>query len=318
MTEQVCRGQSGDSTLNCMEDVVSPIPTPQQELMQFAKQSAVRPGLNSTVLSGLSVFRADHPTPRFEVVYKPCLCIITQGKKRAFFAETPITYDPLHYLMVSVQLPLQAEIIEASPESPFLAIVLEIDAGVVSQLIFEMEYDQPVPNQPSQTPLAIIAPKMQRELSDSMVRLLRTLDHPMDRHILGPAAVREIFYHVLRSRQGQMLRSIALTDSAVHRIARVVRYLDEHYTEQLNITTIARAACMSESTLHHTFKEVTSLSPIQYLKKIRLHQARMLIINNGLQTGEAGYRVGYESASQFSREFKRVFGVPPSQASENT
>jgi len=136
----------------------------------------------------------------------------------------------------------------------------------------------------------------------------------MDRQILGPAAVREIFYHVLRSRQGQMLRSIALTDSSVHRIARVVRYLDEHYTEQLNIKTIAQTACMSESTLHHTFKEVTSLSPIQYLKKIRLHQARSMIINDGLKAGEAGYRVGYESASQFSREFKRVFGISPSQA----
>ena len=240
-------------------------PVLPDELMQFAKRSATQQGLNPTAWPGLRVFRADHPTPRLEVVYTPCLCIVAQGEKRAFFAETPITYDPLHYLLVSVQLPLQAEILEASPESPFLAIVLEIDAGVVSQLVLEMEYDQPSPSQPGVSPSAIIASRTQRDLHDSVVRLVRTLDHPMDLRVLGPAAVREILYHVLRSGQGKTLRSIALTDSTVHRIARVVRYLEEHYSERLAIGTIAQAACMSESTLHHSFKEVTSLSPIQYL-----------------------------------------------------
>jgi len=113
LAERTYREKTGEDAMNESEKMANPDPGPQQELMQFAKRSAMQPGLNPTALSGLSIFRADHPTPRLEVVYNPCLCIITQGKKRAFFAETPITYDPLHYLMVSVQLPLQAEIMEA-------------------------------------------------------------------------------------------------------------------------------------------------------------------------------------------------------------
>ena len=287
------------------------------ELTRLLEQLAPNEGLNPTAWPELILVRAHQPIARHQVVYKPCLCIVAQGRKQAYFGDTILTYDPNNFLVVSLQLPIEAEIVEASVERPFLALVLEIDAAMVSQLILDMEEVEPALGSSSRDQPVMITSRADEQFVQSIIRFLRALEDPTDRRILGPGAIREVLYRVLLGDQGESLRVLARRDSSTHRVSRVQRFLEENYAERLDVASIARSSGMSESTLHHTFKEVTSLSPIQYLKKVRLHQARLMMVNSGLRVGEAGFRVGYESASQFSREFKRLFGVPPSRAAES-
>ncbi|MCP4185355.1 MAG: AraC family transcriptional regulator [Hyphomicrobiales bacterium] len=287
------------------------------ELIRLLARLAANEGVIPTAWPELFLIRSHRPVARHQVVYRPCLCIVAQGRKQAFFGDRVVTYDPNNFLVVSLQLPIEAEIVEASVERPFLGLVLEIDAAMVSQLILDIDGMAPVSATNSQIQGAMSTSRADEPFIQSVIRLLRALEDPLDCRILGPAAIREVSYRVLRSSQGDVLRGLALSDSNAYRVFRVQRFLEENYTNHLDITSIARNCNMSESTLHHTFKEATSLSPIQYLKKVRLHQARLMMVNAGLGAGEAGFQVGYESPSQFSREFKRLFGVPPSRASES-
>ena len=271
-------------------------------------------GRNPSSWPGLTFFRASQPNERFPVVYESCLCFVAQGSKRLFLADQVYTYDQHNYLVLSVPLPAEAEIFQASPEEPYLSMALHIDASALSDLLVAMAPGEPASHEPAHRSICIS--RLHDGLTGALCRFLDALDDPMDRRILAPLAFREILYHALAGEQGHLLRSIALHDSRSHRIAHVLHYLRTHYDEPLDIATIARAARMSPSTLHHTFKEVTSLSPLQYLKQIRLHQAKLLMLNDGLNAGEVAYRVGYGSPSQFSREFKRLFGMPPTYAVE--
>ncbi|HEV8578031.1 MAG TPA: AraC family transcriptional regulator [Thermoanaerobaculia bacterium] len=274
---------------------------------------APQEGRNASPWPGLTFFRASRPSVRIPVVYEPCLCFVAQGKKRAFLGGRAYTYDPQNYLVLSVPLPIESEILEASPQEPFLSLALRIDVAEVSDLLLEMAAAEPRParSQPAQP--GIFVSRMHDPLAGVVLRFLDALEDSMDRRILAPLAVREILYHVLAGEQGGLLRAVALHDGRSHRIAHVLRYLNAHYDQPLDISSIANAAYMSPSTLHHTFKAVTSVSPLQYLKRIRLHQARLLMLHDGLSAGEVAHRVGYESPSQFSREFKRLFGVAPTQ-----
>ena len=287
-----------------------------RSLADLISQWAPQEGRNYSSFPGLSFFRATRPSTRIPVVYESCIAVVAQGRKRAFLGDKVYTYDPQNYLVLSVPLPLESEIFEASPEEPYLSLTLQVDVTMVSDLLLEMASGElpPAWRQPAQP--GIFVSRMSEELSGAVTRLLTALGHPLDRRILAPIATREILYHMLSGEQGGLLRSVAMQDSRSHRIAQVLRFLNEHYGEPLEISTIARAAFMSPSTLHHTFKEVTSVSPLQYLKQIRLHQARMLMLNEGLSAGEAAHRVGYGSPSQFSREFKRLFGAAPTQEVE--
>jgi len=287
----------------------------QTALLDAIARRAPQEGRNPSPWPGLSFFRATRPSVRFPVVYEPCLCFVAQGSKRLILGDEEYVYDQSHFLVLAVPLPAEAEIFQASPEEPFLSLALQIDAAALSDLLLAMaEEPQAVRHEPAHR--AVCVSRMHDGLAGAIGRLLDALDDPMDRRILAPLALREILYHALSGEQGSLLRSIALHDSRSHRIAHVLRYLRAHYGEPLDIATIARAARMSPSTLHHTFKEVTSVSPLQYLKQIRLHHARLLLLNDGLNSGEAAHRVGYGSPSQFSREFKRLFGVPPTYAVE--
>jgi AraC-like DNA-binding protein len=285
-------------------------------LADLISRWAPQEGRTQSSWPGLSFFRASRPSARIPVVYEPCICVVAQGSKRAFLGDRVYTYDPQNYLVLSVPLPAESEIVEASPEEPFLSLALQVDVSALSALLLEMASGDPPPawRQPARP--GIFVSQMSQDLSGSVMRLLTALGHPLDRRILAPLAVREVLYHVLSGEQGDVLRSVALQDSRSHRIAQVLRFLSTHFEEPLEISTIARAAFMSPSTLHHTFKEVTSVSPLQYLKQIRLHHARLLMLNEGLSAGEAAHRVGYGSPSQFSREFKRLFGAAPVQEVE--
>ncbi|MCA9706080.1 MAG: AraC family transcriptional regulator [Myxococcales bacterium] len=273
-------------------------------------------GVSSTAWPGLSVARVTAPMARTPVVYAPSLCVVAQGRKLAYLGDRPFEYDPRRYLLCSLPLPIESEIVEATPQRPMLATILRFDPARVGTLLVEMEefFDWPHDG-PAQ---AAVAPcEMTDGVHDALVRLLDAVSRPMERQLLGPGLERELLFEVLRGPNGGLLRSFVLRDGSAHRIARVVSYLERHFREPVDIRAIAKRAGMSSSTLHEHFKRTTSLSPIQFVKKMRLHEARALLLG-GRGASEAAFDVGYASPSQFSREFRRMFGQTPSQVASVT
>ncbi len=292
-----------------------PLVSVRTSLAPLIERYAVEEGVTETQYPGLIFGRFNKPVPRYPLVYSPSVCIVAQGRKHVYSANERVVYDPLHYLVVALPLPLEAEVVIASPKRPFLALALEIDMSMIGKLLLEMGEEEL--EEDNRLGKSIYASNMNEDLLNAVERLLRALETPVTRQILGPGAVWEILYHVLKGEQGAFLRSIVLRNGGSKSIMRVVRYLQENYNKQHNINSIARYAGMSKSTLHHFFERFVGQSPIQYLKKIRLHQAQLMIVGKGYNASEAAYGVGYNSTSQFSREFKRQFGLPPSRASEN-
>jgi AraC-like DNA-binding protein len=235
---------------------------------------------------------------------------VAQGRKRAYLGSEVFTYDPLHYLVAAVPLPIETEIVRACPDQPYLALRLRLRAATISEILLEMG-DATGKLGNSAPERGIYTSPLGDALCGAVLRLIGALDDPADRRVLAPMAEREVLYHVLAGDQGKQLRAVALQDGRAHRISQVMRFLQSHFDQPLDIATIADLANMSPSTLHHTFRAVTNSSPLQYLKQIRLHQARLRMLHDGLGAGEAAHRVGYGSDSQFSREYRRLFGVPP-------
>jgi len=297
----------------------NPNPSPaavRNSLAPLIERYAVEEGVTETQYPGLILGRFNRPVPRYPLVYSPSICVVAQGRKHVYSANERVVYDPLHYLVVALPLPLEAEVAIASPKRPFLALALEIDMSMIGKLLLEMAEEEQL-EQDNRSGKAIYASNMNNDLLNAVERLLRALETPVTRRILGPVAAWEILYHVLKGEQGAFLRSIVLRNGGSKNIIGVVRYLQENYNKPHNISSMARYAGMSKSTLHHVFERLVGLSPIQYLKKIRLHQARLMIVGEGFNASEAAHEVGYNSTSQFSREFKRQFGLPPSHAAEN-
>ena len=289
----------------------------QNPLVPLIERVAVAEGITETEWPGLILGRFNRPVPRYPLVYTPSICVVAQGQKNVYIGEDCIVYDPLHYLIVALPMPLEAEVINIEPDKPFLALALEIDISMVGKLLLEMSEDAIMPEMNTQFSKAIYASSMTKDLQNAFERLLGTLQNPIELNILGPGTVKEILFHILKGDQGSFLRTLALRDSGSHRIARTIRYLQENYKQSLDVSSIAKFAGMGNSTLHHAFEKFVGQSPIQYLKKIRLHQARLMIVSHGLNASEAAYQVGYNNISQFSREFKRQFGFPPSRAAES-
>jgi len=288
----------------------------RNSLVPLIERYAVGEGITATEWPGLVVGRSSRPVPRFPLLYVPSICVVAQGRKHVYVADDHIVYDPMHYLVVALPMPLEAEIVVASAKEPFLSLALEIDVSMIGKLLLEMAEEEHRPEVMIKPTQAIYASPLNDDLLDAVVRLLRALENPLDRRVLGSGAVKEIFYHILRGEQGSFLRALSLRDSGSHRIAQIVRFLQNNYNPSHDISSIAKFAGMGNSTLHHAFEKIVGQSPIQYLKKIRLHQARLMIVSNGLSASEAAYNVGYNNPSQFSREFKRQFGLPPSRAAE--
>lgn len=283
---------------------------PRLELARVIARAVPGNGLRATAWPGLDLVRHDLPHPRSPVVQEPCLCVVAQGRKRAYLGGEVFTYDPLHYLVVAVPLPLETEVVAASPDRPYLSLRLRLRAATIGELLLETG-DAAVRRGTAAPRRGIYASPLSDALYGAVLRLVAALDDPTDRRVLAPMAEREVLYHLLVGEQGEQLRAVALRNSHADRITRVLRFLQTHYDRPLDIATVAAEANMSPSTLHHVFKEVTSSSPLQYLKRVRLHRARLLMLHDGLGAGEAARRVGYGSDSQFSREYRRLFGAPP-------
>jgi AraC-like DNA-binding protein len=294
-----------------MHAKVSPIPSvdPRQaELIERVARAVPREGLHATSVAPLSLIRFDSCSPQLPSVYDPCLCFVVQGRKRALLGDEIYVYDPLHYLVVSMTLPVIGQIIEASPERPYLCMRISIDTKMLGELLLEAGPTLAIERVADR---ALYIARTGDALLDAIVRLMRLFDHPRDAVVLAPLVLREIHYRVLLGELGQRLRELCRLESQTQRIARAIELLRARYTQSVSIDDLARVAHMSASSLHHRFKEVTAMSPVQYQKHLRLHEARRLMLLEGLEAASAAHRVGYESPSQFSREYRRLFGAPP-------
>lgn len=261
----------------------------------------------SQPLEGVLLYRASQPSGQIYDSYEPSICVIAQGRKEVMVGGELYSYDRAHYLVNSVRLPVEAQIVEASRERPYLCLRPIFDPFLVGSVIVEAN----LPFRGQANLKAIQISRLDSGLLDAVVRLVRLLDAPQDARMLAPLVMREIVYRLLVGEQGDRLRHIAVLDGSTHRIAKAIDRLRKDFDQPLRAENIAREIGMSVSGFQHHFKTVTSMSPLQFQKHLRLHEARRLMIGEHLDAAGAGYRVGYDDASQFNREYKRLFGLPP-------
>lgn len=285
----------------------------QAELVDRIARLTDSDGVHATAVRPLHLIRMSAPTECSPSVYEPRLCVVAQGRKVVTLSDRTYHYDPLNYLVVSVTLPMIGQVVEATPDKPYLCLRLDIDPAQIASLIVDAGQSPAIDHGHggSGVDLGLYAARVNTTLMDAVLRLMRLLDTPQDLPVLAPMALREIFYRVLMGDLGHRLRALALTDSRSSRIAKAVAVLRQCYLQPLSIDELAEQVHMSTSSLHHQFKAVTTLSPLQFQKHLRLHEARRLMMVSGVEAVTAAHRVGYESPSQFSREYKRLFGAPP-------
>ncbi|AGA25486.1 AraC family transcriptional regulator [Singulisphaera acidiphila] len=285
-----------------------------KRLASLLNKVAVHEGVHRTLVEGVEVARISKPSPRAPMVYQPNIIVLGQGRKRAYLGDEVYSYDAFNYLTLSVPIPADCET-EASPEEPLLLVAINVQPTMLGEMLLEMDESLP-PVGP--TPRGISTTPMSEELGGAVIRLLECLKTPLDSRILGRQTVREIVYRVLCGEQGNSLRALASRDDHFARIARVLKHIHAEYAKPLGAEEMAKKAGMSIAAFHHHFKLVTANSPLQYLKRIRLDHARRLMVHDGYNAGIAARAVGYESSSQFSREFKRLFGMTPVEEAEQT
>ena len=266
------------------------------------KDGAVQP------LQGLHLARASSPLEPIHTVSEPSLCVIAQGSKEVLFGKSYYRYDPSQYLLSTVELPRVSQVLEASKERPYLSLRLELTPALVSSVILEAGYISP----PGESFVkAIAVSSLDVYLLDAVVRLVRLLDDPDEASVLQPLITREIIYRLLRGKQGSRLSHLVIQGGYTSCIALAVERLRQDFNHPLRVEELAHELGMSVSTLHHRFKTVTALSPLQFQKRLRLQEARRLMLSEGLDAASAASRVGYQDASHFNREYKSLFGVPP-------
>lgn len=274
---------------------------------KFLRHAAAE-GLADTPVPGVKMFRVNSQTPRAPCVYEPCVIVILQGEKRGYFGTHAFEYGAATYTVFSVPIPMEAEIVSASPDKPFLGLALSIDPAAIADLQMRIE-DAPMPA--PKTAGSIAVSPVDATMSDALHRLVATFGDQSDARVLGPMIVREIFYRVLSEHKGIVLSAAVSRHSHYHRITQLLRQIQDDCSVSYSTAEMASIANMSKTSLHESFKSITAMTPLQYVKSIRLHQARLLMMGEGLSASAAAYRVGYASASQFSREFKRLFGLSP-------
>jgi AraC-like DNA-binding protein len=267
-------------------------------------ESSLTPSIN-----GLHLFRIEHSFPRSPYSYNSEIIILAQGEKVACLGNEVYTYDSSHYLVLPVPLPIDCKG-RARPGKPILGLRITIDPLEVGEILLDMDDSQ---EEMQSLPKGIYGAPMNEPLYDATTRLLLAIADPLDRKVLAPMIRREIIYRVLQGEKGEVLQALAHRHRRFFQIAKILRKIHETYSNDFDIEKLATELDMSISTFHSSFKAVTDTSPLQYIKHVRLHKARTLMIQDGLNANMAALRVGYESPSQFSREYKRLFGVTPAR-----
>jgi AraC-like DNA-binding protein len=273
---------------------------------------AAHAGRDGTPIDGLYLSSVDSPTPPMSSIASPILAVIAQGSKRIVFDDRVYDYGAGDFLIVTVDLPVTGQFIEASRERPALGIGLDLRPDVIASLLLQNSGERP---RVAERPVARVPPlaisQAPAELLDAVVRLLRLIDHPDDVPALAPLIEREILWRLLTGSKGAVVRQIGMTDSSFSQVGRAIRWIREHPAETFRVEELAAQASMSLSTFHRHFRAVTTMSPVQFQKKVRLQQARLMLVGGGHDVSRAAFDVGYDSPSQFIREYRREFGAPP-------
>lgn len=267
------------------------------------------PGLTITPIPRVDICVGRGSTDKAPCLYRSMICFILQGSKRVALNDNLLSYDSEQYLISALDLPLIGQILDAEGGQPYVAVSLVLDPALLAELASTM----PLVREHEQKGIGITLNPMTAPLRDTLLRLLSLLDTPADIPVLGPMVERELLYRLLQGPQGRLLRQIARPDGALGSIRRAVAWIRDHYTTRLRIEALCDASGMSRASLHRHFLSMTGLSPIQYQKQLRLQQARQLLLAGEYRASDVAFAVGYESASQFSREYLRQFGAPPAR-----
>lgn len=276
-------------------------------MVRLLDQLAPLEGYNLSALDDVRFLRSNRPLTRTPVLYDPGIVILCQGRKRGYLGDEVYVYDAQHYLVVSVPVPFTMET-DASAAEPMLALYMRLDFKLASELLLQVDEALGATSAP---PKGMYASPMDDSLRASTLRLLQAMSDPLDAQILGPALVREIYYRILTGEQGGSMRAALNRQGHFGKVTRAIRKIHRCYQQHLDVESLAQEASMSVPNFHLHFRSVTDSSPMQYVKSTRLHQARLLMLRHDMSASSAAFNVGYESASQFSREFKRFFGRTP-------
>ncbi|MCP4023195.1 MAG: AraC family transcriptional regulator [Desulfobacteraceae bacterium] len=279
-----------------------------REIIDLMDQLVEKDGFNYTSLCGVKIFKASQYLPREPLCYEQGIIIVAQGSKRVFLGDNEYEYNEDNYLVLTVPLPVECE----TKGTPFLALMVDINIGILNRIIEQMDnhIDHSLLKQKDKHHGLFLA-HTTREIKDSVIRLLTTLQSDVESKVIGPGIVHELIFRIMCQENAAPLYALAMKNTNLSKVDRALRQIHENYQHAININKLTGLVNMSPSAFHRAFKEVTSSSPIQYLKKIRLDKARTLLMKRGMRVNEAATEVGYESATQFSREFKRYFGKTP-------
>ena len=270
-------------------------------------------GGHETAVPELTLWRFSNPTEPAPVIQQPAVYVVVQGRKQVTVGDETYVYDPSQYLAVSLELPAVGHVVEASPDAPYLCLTLRVDPRELAALL--VETGRPAPHD-DHDGRALFVSALEAPLVDGLLRLVRLLDAPQDIPVLAPLVLRELHYRLLQGEQQGRLAEMAIGDGRLRRVAGAIAWIKEHYAEPLQIEALAKRVNMSPSALHGHFRAVAGVSPIQYQKRLRLQEARRLLVSDATSAEAVAYEVGYASASQFSREYVRLFGQPPRRDAE--
>lgn len=279
----------------------------QQSMIDLLLRLAPNEGYTLSILDGVKLMRANRYMPRMPVLYEPCIVVVLQGKKVGYLGDKIFQYDPQHFLVLSLPLPFESETI-GTAEEPMLAVSIRINLAVVAELVLSLDSSNTLSGLPQ---LGMVSTPLDNKLSDAVIRLLEVLASQQEAQVLGASIMREIYYRVLTGKQGAAIREALMHQSHFSKIGKALKRIHSDFAGDLDVTVLAGEANMSVAAFHANFKALTATSPIQYLKTTRLHKARLHMLQDGMSASTASRKVGYESISQFSREFKRFFGRTP-------
>ncbi len=284
-----------------MENILEKL---KNEITQLTKNGE----LYTTAISGLSLFRRTEPTEPLNIIYEPSLCVIAQGEKSISLNEDTFIYNANNYLLTSVHVPIIAQIIKASPQEPYLGLRIKLNYQEIAKMIMDYNLSISVKHQSIN---AVATGKMNKTILSTILRIVCLLKTEKDITVLAPLMQKELIYHLLNAEQGWQLKEIVSQRSRSQQIAKVINWLKENYMQSFHIQDLAHMAGMSVSTFHQHFRNLTQLSPLQFQKQLRLQEARLLMFEKHYNAADAAFRVGYESPSQFNREYRRLFGETP-------
>lgn len=292
-----------------MDGQISDLRIPARaELGRLVSEHSSGEGIHPTAIAGVNCIRFSAPQMQVPSVYQPCVCVIVQGAKQVLLEEEIFHYAPPQFLAVSVDLPLVGQITEASAAAPYLCLAIDLDARTIADLISQSGDSAWSRGEVSR---GLRVGETDAPLLESVLRLARLLGTPRDIPVLAPLMLREFHYRLLTGPHGHAIAQMAIAGSSTHRIGQIIRHIRTRLADPIRVEELASLANMSPSSFHQHFKAVTAMSPVQYQKRLRLTQARQILLAEKADAATAAYRVGYQSVSQFSREYARMFGAPP-------